>query len=75
MKMDNTAKTTDPIWDSRNSDERAFPPLNGIQAGKYKLTTMRESGKFWLENGDGEGMETSEDKIATMLANFFRREF
>jgi len=32
-------------------------------------------GKYWLEHPEGEGMETSEEKVAAMLKEFFDREF
>lgn len=45
-----------------------------IVAGKYELRKWLP-GKFWLSNGEGEGMETSEAKIEKMLDSFFKREF
>lgn len=53
---------------------------DAVNAGKYRLMQYRASrvgelGKYCLENGDGEGLETSEGKIAEMLGNFFNREF
>lgn len=57
-----------------------LPAPHSICAGKFRLTNFRpgkvgEPGKYWLDSADGEGMETSEDKIEAMLADFIRREF
>jgi hypothetical protein len=57
-----------------------LPAPHSICAGKFRLTNFRpgkvgEPGKYWLDSADGEGLETSEDKIEAMLADFFRRQF
>jgi hypothetical protein len=60
---------------------RVQTPMPGkVFAGKYMLANYRpakvgEPGKYWLENGEGEGMETSEEKIEAMFAEFFSKEF
>jgi hypothetical protein len=45
-----------------------------IVAGGYSIHQF-EPGKYWLENPDGEGMETSEERVKAMLKEFFEREF
>lgn len=52
----------------------ASAPAPSIKAGPYTLTHY-ETGKFWLDNGEGEGMETSELKVENLLGEFFKREF
>ena len=49
-------------------------PAPSIKAGPYTLTRYKP-GKFWLDNGEGEGMETSELKVENLLGEFFKREF
>ncbi len=44
-----------------------------LYAGKFSI--QKHEGKYWLENGDGEAMATSEAKVEAMLREFFRREF
>ena len=88
MSKDNTTNTEQPTTAAVRSTyglggagaTPQLPQPGVIYAGKYKLANYRaekvgEPAKYWLENGDGEGMEVAEDKIASMLADFFRREF
>ena len=42
--------------------------------GNFRIIQMGP-GKFWMSNGDGEGMETSELKLAAHLEKYFKREF
>jgi hypothetical protein len=57
-----------------------YADLDKLNAGSMSIRQTRpsrvgEPGKYWIQNGDGEGLETSESKIEAMLAEFFRREF
>lgn len=49
-------------------------PLERLTAGRMILARVGV-GKFWLSNRDGEGMETSEEKIVQMLKEFWKKEF
>jgi hypothetical protein len=50
------------------------PANDIIYAGAFRLHNYAK-GKFWLSTEDGEGMETSEMKIAKLLKEFYEREF
>ena len=47
-----------------------------INFGPFELSTMPGSpGRVWIQKEDGEGMETSEVKLAALLEKFWREEF
>jgi hypothetical protein len=57
-----------------------IPRPGVVFAGRYKLANYRttkvgEPGKYWIENGEGEGMEASEKDIEEMFAKFFKENF
>jgi hypothetical protein len=44
-----------------------------IHIGQFRIVNFA-AGKFWISNGDGEGMETSEKKLAQHIEIYFQRE-
>lgn len=70
--------TTASPWKKRKGGRSILHVLDGqdlaLIAGGYSIHQY-EPGKYWLENEHGEGTETSEEKVAAMLKEFFDREF
>lgn len=53
---------------------RAGESTRWIEAGGFQLVQMTDGG-FWLNSPQGDGLQTSVEKIAELLAAFYRREF
>jgi hypothetical protein len=52
------------------------PPIpKSIVIGDFSLTTIRSSGQLWIQNADGEGMETSPAKFQKAIEAFWKEEF
>jgi hypothetical protein len=63
--------------ESTSSNRRCLKLRNQattLYIGNFRISHMGP-GKCWLSNSDGEGMETSEAKLAAHLEKYFKREF
>jgi len=49
-------------------------PCSAIRIGQFRVSKLG-AGKCWIANSDGEGMETSEAKLAEHIGDYFKREF
>ena len=50
--------------------------IEEIYIGGFIIRRMDEEGKFWISDvGTGEGMQTNEEKLAKMIADFWAKEF
>lgn len=47
---------------------------DAVRAAGYSIHQFAPQ-RYWIENPDGEGMETSMEKIHEMFRAFFNREF
>ena len=50
------------------------PVGSAIRIGQFRVTNFG-AGKYWIANSGGEGMETSEAKLAECIGEYFKREF
>jgi hypothetical protein len=64
---------------SESPTRTARPSLRGalgsaIRIGQFRVTKYG-AGKCWIANSDGEGMATTEKKLAEHIGDYFKREF
>lgn len=50
------------------------PPCASVQIGDFTLCRQSE-GKIWIQRGDGEGGEFSENKLAEFIAKYYDENF
>jgi len=50
------------------------PQSIGVRVGPFTVSAS-EPGKVWIQHADGEGMQTTEAKLAAVLEKFWREEF
>ena len=50
------------------------PGGSAIRIGQFRVSNLG-AGKCWIANGGGEGMETSETKLAKHICTYFKREY
>lgn len=49
--------------------------IHRLKVGGYTITHQSHDGSFWVTNSDGEGMQTTSEKLEKLIADFFYDEF